>query len=457
MLLIMCTLVLLRLGLFDLSKRLNRFMWLGGLTSLACWVCPATAEEAALGRADFVKSGEVVFEHLHDTSGVACNRLLRLEGLKREGDPPVQAVRSYKVTYTGQFVMLGLGKQRLSGLWVEPLPDPLLDSELGSKAGDLGESPRLVSRSAVLYTHGTVTARWNVPSRGDDTLACLFAGHGYPLMAPDYLGLGDSLVHHPYLQTVPTVEAARALVDAVQARWRTLLPGSGASGGDPRLFITGYSQGGHAALAVHRSLELQPLDSVTVLGSHPASGPYFLYPVTLLDALERPDPFASSLYFAYILASYSRFVPEVVIRPQWVFKNPYSAIIDAFDGTKTANEIIQLLPRSPFQLLRGEFIEDTVYGVESPLMRALLNNSVRPWAAQKPILLSFQGSDLSVSPRNGSLMSVLLKESGAKSVQAQNLGEDLDHATGVPFAWRLSLDFLRSLDNPTVEKLSMSR
>ncbi|MBU4201180.1 MAG: alpha/beta fold hydrolase [Verrucomicrobia bacterium] len=115
---------------------------------------------------------------------------------------------------------------------------------------------------------GTESYRWSVPSCPHDsptgpyspslplnskTIEQLaFSSAGYCVVAPDYAGLGfdtNSLVT-PYLvadrEPLAVIDALRA-ARQLAAQINVTLNG--------RLFLTGYSQGGHVCLATHRLLE----------------------------------------------------------------------------------------------------------------------------------------------------------------------------------------------------------
>ena len=100
------------------------------------------------------------------------------------------------------------------------------------------------------YNHGTVFDREMVPSRMSGAMGIefvfpvIFAGAGYMVVAPDYIGMGDSPGFHPYVDskteaaaTIDNMRAARKLSDILGKEL------------DGEVFLTGYSQGGHAAIA----------------------------------------------------------------------------------------------------------------------------------------------------------------------------------------------------------------
>lgn len=104
----------------------------------------------------------------------------------------------------------------------------------------------------VIYQHGTVDDRNDVPSnvKGGWEAGAVFAGLGYFTILPDYLGLGTSRGYHPYVHAASQSWAASDMLKAAV----TFAANAGITLNE-KLFITGYSQGGHASMALHRDLE----------------------------------------------------------------------------------------------------------------------------------------------------------------------------------------------------------
>ena len=87
------------------------------------------------------------------------------------------------------------------------------------------------------------------PSNSEGALvAAMFAAQGYIVVAPNYAGYDIStLGYHPFLYAT---QQSGEMIDALTAA-RTALPSTSASGttDNGELFITGYSEGGHVAMA----------------------------------------------------------------------------------------------------------------------------------------------------------------------------------------------------------------
>ncbi len=118
----------------------------------------------------------------------------------------------------------------------------------------------------------TRTARWRgapthrrAASTPRGRLGAPFAGAGYATVAPDYLGLGDGPGAHPFMHLASETSASLDLLPAA----RELARRDGREL-DPRVLVTGFSQGAVAALGLARQLQ----DRQELAALAPMSGPY---------------------------------------------------------------------------------------------------------------------------------------------------------------------------------------
>jgi predicted esterase len=126
------------------------------------------------------------------------------------------------------------------------------------------------------YSRGTERDRGRTLAAPDDretlALAAFFATRGHVVVASDYLGYAQSTYpYHPYLHAE---SGARVTIDALRAA-RALLESLGVAQ-TGRIVLTGYSQGGHVALATHRAIERDRPAGVAVHATGAMSGPYDL-------------------------------------------------------------------------------------------------------------------------------------------------------------------------------------
>ena len=188
------------------------------------------------------------------------------------------------------------------------------------------------ARPIVLYAHGTtITKSYNLANLADSTnaayseaalLAAMYAAQGYIVVAPNYAGYDSSpLPYHPYLNAD---QQSKDMMDALTAAKKalpTLLSGATASA---KLFITGYSQGGHVAMATHRALQAA---GVPVTASAPLSGPYAL--AAQSDATFYGNVNAGGTVFSpMIFTSFQKAYGNVYASPSDIYESAYASGIE---------------------------------------------------------------------------------------------------------------------------------
>lgn len=145
-----------------------------------------------------------------------------------------------------------------------------------------GSDPKCTgNRPIVLHAHGTATTKgYNIAEVGNPNneaggtatmMAAMFAGQGYVVVSPNYAGYDkSSLSYHPYLNAQ---QQSHEMADALKAGRNVLAQTQATTkvGDNGKLFLTGFSQGGHVVMATARYLE-QLKEPVTA--SMPISGPY---------------------------------------------------------------------------------------------------------------------------------------------------------------------------------------
>jgi len=184
------------------------------------------------------------------------------------------------------------------------------------------------ARPILVYTHGTaVTKSYNIANITDPTneawtesamMAAFFAAHGYIVVASNYAGYDTSpLPYHPYLNAD---QQSKDVINALVAA-RTALAGGLPSGDtdNGRLFVTGYSQGGHVAMATVRAM-LAMTPPMTVTAAMPMSGPYALLATFDAEVAYSSPSLGSTIYFPMVVNSY-----------QNAYGNIYNALTDVYN------------------------------------------------------------------------------------------------------------------------------
>jgi hypothetical protein len=242
----------------------------------------------------------------------------------------------------------------------------------------------------VSYNRGTevIKARTMASLADVETglLTAFFAAQGYVVVATDYLGYADSnLGYHPYLHAA---SQASTTIDAIRAA-RSVLAGLGTplSG---KLFVTGYSQGGHAAMATHKAIEADASLGLTVTAAGPMSGPYDLSAAFVNGLAALPAGTSGSPVFtAFAVTGYQRVYGNLYAAPTELFKAPYASGIESLlPGTIGFTELFTTgrLPLLLGDLLTPKAIAD-VTDTSSGLRRALDDNTLLGWRPRAPVLL----------------------------------------------------------------------
>ncbi|MEX2663358.1 MAG: hypothetical protein WD227_15615 [Vicinamibacterales bacterium] len=291
-----------------------------------------------------------------------------------------------------------------------------LDAERTVASGLVALPGSPISRGVVSYQHPTRTARTNVPSTPSETAlvaAIAFAGHGYLFVAPDYLGLGTSPGFHPYLHAsseasavIDLLKAARLLGRHMGREW------------PEALFLTGFSQGGHASLAAQRALEENPVEGLRVTASAPIAGAYNLSRIQFPFALEGHAD-SHTAYLGYVTSAYARIQREPLTS---VIADAYVGKVSALlDGSKSLGDVAAALPRDPTELFQPEFIRAFRQGEDTWLARALALNDVFDWVPQAPIRFYYGTADLD-APASDTLFTVEHMRKGGGKVESVNVG-----------------------------------
>jgi len=273
----------------------------------------------------------------------------------------------------------------------------------------------------VSYQHSTVAKKADAPSSlaTDESrlVSFFFASDGFAVSAADYLGLGVSPGLHPYMHAASEASASVDMLtaaDRVTARHHAVL--------SRQVFLTGFSQGGQAAMATGQAMRLDPRWTVAALA--PISGPYDLaaeFPV-MFDA-DRVDPQRASGYISYVLTAWNRLY-HLYDDPRDVFTAPAAGQIDRlYDGTHEIDTISAALPPAT-QLLQPAWRSQ----IEHPtgrLAAAIRANQVCHWAPPAPVRLYASHGDHDVVYANAGTCLRQIQNSGGHA-QIVDLG-DVDH------------------------------
>lgn len=199
-------------------------------------------------------------------------------------------------------------------------------------------------RPIVLYAHGTNTSRdydlsalqisTNAAHSESALIATMFASNGLIVVAPNYVGYDKATLGNATLNYTPYLNAAQSaheMQDALKAA-RAALPNALTATGDAHaLFVTGYSQGGHVAMATVRALDAA---GTPPTGSAPMSGPYAM------------EAFGDTIFSGTVDIGATVFVPMIVASYQKAYGNVYQTSSAEVFAAPYASSIDGLLPTS---------------------------------------------------------------------------------------------------------------
>lgn len=298
------------------------------------------------------------------------------------------------------------------------------------------------------YAHGTSGGPDDVPSdpdNGNATLTQIWGGLGYVSIAPDLLGLGEHEGIHPFVHAESEAWVAADMLKAIRAY---------AEENDifinDQIFSTGYSQGGHSSMALHRELELNQSDEFTVTAASHQSGPYDISGV-MRDLLFIEEDYGFVAYLpntaiAYE-AVYGNFYDELgdIFKPQYVdlIQQFADDEIDLFDLNLQLIDSLILYNgvAAPGKLFHDDLIVELADNPDHPINVALRDNDVYDWAPTAPTQILYCTADDQVPFMNSIVAKDGMDANGSTSVTLFDVDSDANHGECVFPAFTAALFF----------------
>ncbi len=262
-------------------------------------------------------------------------------------------------------------------------------------------------KSIISYQHGTLYDKEDAPSLGQTeefSIGLFLAGTEHICFMADYLGFGASAdMFHPYLHS--ETEASSAL-DMLRAG--TQLVSESNHTQPEKLFLLGYSQGGHATMALHRTIELEAGDEFIITGSIPMAGPQSMSNV-MLSRILSDAPYPNPFYIAYLVWSYDQAYGLFNDPNEYFVDEVATALKQMIQDGASDGAINDVLPTVPRQMFKSNVLELIQSNDNHPFRVALeLNDTMRSgWQPQAPIQMYHCTDDEIVPYQN----SILAKES----------------------------------------------
>jgi hypothetical protein len=333
-------------------------------------------------------------------------------------------------------VRYGVTGYRITYTTIDPRGRPAIASGLVMLPIGVGGDLKVIS-----YDHGTNPTRDAVASvtagGGDREAVELFASAGYAAVAPDYLGLGTGPGAHPYMDLASEVTASEDMLNASRA----LTEREGITL-DPRVLVTGFSQGGPAAMGFARAIQEGRAGPYWRLGAvAPISGPYDVRNAEIPALLRNElNPESEVLYISFWTVAMSRLY-HFYDTPADVFQQPYASIVEGlYDGDHTEQEVLSALPSSPSALLTSQYVARLQHPTGSLLRAMAQSDGSCAWHPDVPTQIYAADGDDGVAFANSQQCQAALAVHG-DHVRLVDVG-DVDHNTSAELSVPQVLAFL---------------
>lgn len=354
-------------------------------------------------------------------------------------DTTVYGYKAFKIPYTttdeeGNEV-------EASGLFVIP---PTLHNQVASLGG----------LSMVSDDHGTIFADREAPSviadtngAPDGSAILLTSLGGFATLQPDYIGFGDSKSHyHPF---VLKDSLANATVDFIKQV--KVFAGDNNITLNNQLFLTGYSEGGYAAMATLKKIEEEQLTDLTVSMAAPMAGPYALK--SMADVVLRQSTLGVPSFMANVGYAYASANNQEL---NTIINEPYASKLPTlFNGDLTRMQIDPELTTQTTGLFSQSFIDDYFRNDTNWFREAVTANNLHTWAPTTPVkLVHCQGDDV-ISYAISQLTEGTMDAMGASSVSlvpvetALGLDTNLTHVGCATPAYKVTTGIFASVRKAT--------
>lgn len=279
----------------------------------------------------------------------------------------------------------------------------------------------------MIYNQGTELCKERpVTYRGEQAMCLAYATDGYAVIMPDYVGMGRGdrchLYMHAQTEATATIDMLKVFVDSLAA---FNLNSYG------KIFISGYSQGGHAALATHRMMQEQYADKFPVTASAPMSGPYDIF-FAVYDG--RNKHYDQPGYMPYLLKGYYESIgkPEGISEP---FLHPLDSMISLLlSGQYNMDELNKHMPDTAFRAVKYEYYKEFENNPDQPFRKYLEANNVHDWKPEAPVMLCYCDNDEQVNYQNSIRTYEAMKRNGAEKVELWRAGKKFKHISCAMFA-----------------------
>lgn len=293
----------------------------------------------------------------------------------------------------------------------------------------------------MVMNHGTQLKKEIDEKLSGLMVGCIaFSTDGYISLYPHYIGLGKGEKTHLYqiaeseaFANIDMLRAARELNIILNVK------------ANNQLFITGYSQGGHATMATHKMIQEKYGNEFQVTASAPMSG---AYDMTGVQADVMFEKYFNQAYLPYLILSLQEQYQIWESDIYEVFKEPYKSIIrEKVNHQHKLKDVSKLLPEIPADMIRDDLVAEFKNNPEFILTKVLAENNNYNWKPESPIMLCYCNADEQVSYKNAFVAHDAMKANGAERVILRNGGKKYNHNKCALFSLINTKFFFDSIKN----------
>ncbi len=228
-------------------------------------------------------------------------------------------------------------------------------------------------------------------------LMTFFAAQGYAVVATDFLGYAkSSYPYHPY--THAATEAS-SVIDSIRAA-RAAAPSLNLHLNN-KVMISGYSQGGQAAMATQRAIEDVASGEFELVAAATLAGPYNISGALAYGATHPINGVQSIVPFQ--VNSYQKIYGTIYREPSEVFDSPYDTYITNFFPTLLPTAVADaMLPsgtpeEAQAAMFKSSYLNDLANNSQDPTIIAGQKQNTLDWSPKAPITMCGGSGDPTVN------------------------------------------------------------
>jgi len=280
----------------------------------------------------------------------------------------------------------------------------------------------------LIYHHGTKIKVERTNEIYRETAICAgFSADGYAVLMPDYIGLGKGEKTHLYQHTDSESDAAIDMYFAVQKLNKLI-----ALKTNKQLYLTGYSQGGHACLATHKKLQ-EDFPEIAITASSPMSGAYHM---SGDQADVMFSPYKDPAYLPYLLMTYNEVYKITGPSYSDLFIAPYDSLIPIlYQGHLDLFEINDYLPEIPVDMVQPYLVDQYLNNPNYKFKLALEENNIINWKTDTPTQFCYCTEDKRVLKENSFIAYDTMLKNGSPNLILRKASNKVGHIECAGYAF----------------------